>query len=215
MAPLRSVEDTPTAASACQAHFRNTITAPRRERHTGQPEARLQGAGPLALRRGKREVPGSARGPGYGNVERGSASKPGASMVSQIGRESTPSVVQGTRPCARVETAPGAGRVTRRSGRLFIVGRVTARGGWARRSGPRAPADQRPPGWRYRCPVATWSPPGTTSTGVRHGEPRQAGRPRGYTKPSRRAQSRLLLCAETSTLRRAARPAAECSLGRI
>jgi hypothetical protein len=144
---------------------------------------------------GKREVPGSARTRVRERRTR-SASKPGAYIVSQIGRESTPSVVQGLSTVREGGDSPGGGRVTRRSGRLFIVGRVTARGGWARRSGPRAPADQRPPGWCYRCPFATWSPPRTTSTGVRHGEPRQPRRPR--VTPNRPPSSSV----ETAALRR-------------
>jgi hypothetical protein len=76
--------------------------------------------GPSPSEGGKQEAPGSARGPGYGNVDRGSASKPGASIVSQIRRESTPSLVQGL-DVREDRDSPGGGRVTRRSGRPFIV----------------------------------------------------------------------------------------------
>jgi hypothetical protein len=88
--------------------------------------------------------------------------------------------------------------------RLFIVGRVTARGGWALRSGRgRRPTDHHRSG-----AIAAPSPPGRHRGRRQPASPRRAGssgKAAGDTNRHRRAQSRLLLSAETSALRRAAR----------
>ena len=188
------MDDTPTTASACQAHLRNTITAPRRERHTGQPEARLQGAGPLALRGGKREVSGSAR-TRVRNVEPGAGSKPGASIVSQLGRESTPSVMQGLDRPRRVGTAR-AGDVSpaAQAGRSSSVASPPVEAGRAARGRGRRPTNDHRGG-----AIAAPSPPGRHRDDVNRRSPRRAGSSgKAAVTPNRprRAQSRLLLSAE-------------------
>jgi hypothetical protein len=183
--PLRSVDDTPTTASACQAHLRNTITAPgrERERHIGQPEARMRGAGPLALR--GREARGAGLGAGTRVRERRTRSRLQARRVYRLANRSRKHAVcdAGTPPPARVGTARAGGvSPVAQAGCSSSVAAPPVEAGRAALGRGRWPTNDHRGG-----PIAAPSPPGRHRGRRQPASPRRAGssaRAAGHTKPS-------------------------------
>jgi hypothetical protein len=191
--PLRSVDDTPTTASACQPPWRD-IPAPRRERHTvghrirgalrhrqGNPRPGYREPGLSPSEGGKREVPGSARGTRV--LERRTTIRLQARRVHVVANRSRKHAISGagTRPCARVGQ-PGRGRVTRRSGCSSSVASPPVEAGRAARGRGRRPTNDHRGG-----AIAAPSPPGRHRGRRQPASPRRAGSSgtaAGDTKPS-------------------------------
>jgi hypothetical protein len=146
----------------CGTRLPPLIASATQDNHTTRGPA----AGSRASRPPRREARGAGLGAGTRVRERRTRSRLQARRVYRLANRSRKHAVcgAGTRPSARVGTARAGGRVTRHSGRLFIVDRVTPveAGRAARGDGRRPTNDHRSGAIAAPSPPG---PPGTTSTG--------------------------------------------------